>query len=57
MPNARCPPPAPRPPPAQVLWLQDYLLRWPKTLIVVSHAREFLNTVGACVCVCVCVCV
>ncbi|KAL4424205.1 hypothetical protein ABPG75_001506 [Micractinium tetrahymenae] len=28
-----------------VLWLQDYLLKWPKTLIVVSHAREFLNTV------------
>ncbi|KAL4853778.1 ABC transporter F family member 3 [Chlorella vulgaris] len=28
-----------------VLWLQDYLLKWPKTLVVVSHAREFLNTV------------
>lgn len=28
-----------------VLWLQDYLLKWPKTLIVVSHAREFLNEV------------
>lgn len=25
--------------------LQDYLLRWPKTLLVVSHARDFLNTV------------
>ncbi|CAM6121308.1 unnamed protein product [Calypogeia fissa] len=28
-----------------VLWLESYLLKWPKTLIVVSHAREFLNTV------------
>lgn len=28
-----------------VLWLESYLLKWPKTLIVVSHAREFLNRV------------
>lgn len=28
-----------------VLWLQEYLLKWPKTVIVVSHAREFLNVV------------
>ena len=28
-----------------VLWLQDYLLKWPRTVIVVSHAREFLNAV------------
>ncbi|GJP45713.1 hypothetical protein CLOM_g5061 [Closterium sp. NIES-68] len=28
-----------------VLWLEDHLLTWPKTLVVVSHAREFLNTV------------
>eukprot|EP00897_Mesotaenium_endlicherianum_P000774 jgi/Mesen1/10698/ME000090S10155 len=28
-----------------VLWLETYLLKWPKTLIVVSHAREFLNSV------------
>lgn len=28
-----------------VLWLESYLLKWPKTFIVVSHAREFLNTV------------
>jgi ATP-binding cassette subfamily F protein 3 len=28
-----------------VLWLEDYLVRWPKTLLVVSHAREFLNAV------------
>jgi ATP-binding cassette, subfamily F, member 3 len=28
-----------------VLWLEDYLVRWPKTLVVVSHAREFLNMV------------
>jgi hypothetical protein len=29
-----------------VLWLEDYLTKWPKTLVVVSHAREFLNTVS-----------
>ncbi|PNW76832.1 hypothetical protein CHLRE_11g478128v5 [Chlamydomonas reinhardtii] len=29
-----------------VLWLEDYLVRWPKTLLVVSHAREFLNVVA-----------
>ncbi|KAK7832508.1 abc transporter f family member 3 [Quercus suber] len=28
-----------------VLWLETYLMKWPKTFIVVSHAREFLNTV------------
>eukprot|EP00197_Chlamydomonas_leiostraca_P008797 CAMPEP_0202864636 /NCGR_PEP_ID=MMETSP1391-20130828/4798_1 /ASSEMBLY_ACC=CAM_ASM_000867 /TAXON_ID=1034604 /ORGANISM="Chlamydomonas leiostraca, Strain SAG 11-49" /LENGTH=767 /DNA_ID=CAMNT_0049544399 /DNA_START=78 /DNA_END=2381 /DNA_ORIENTATION=- len=28
-----------------VLWLEEYLLKWPKTLLVVSHAREFLNVV------------
>lgn len=28
-----------------VLWLETYLVKWPKTIIVVSHAREFLNTV------------
>jgi ATP-binding cassette subfamily F protein 3 len=29
-----------------VIWLEDYLCNhWKKTLIVVSHAREFLNTV------------
>ncbi|CAL2260695.1 unnamed protein product [Prunus armeniaca] len=28
-----------------VLWLETYLVKWPKTCIVVSHAREFLNTV------------
>ncbi|KAF8071383.1 ABCF3 [Scenedesmus sp. PABB004] len=28
-----------------VLWLESYLLRWPHTLLVVSHAREFLNAV------------
>jgi len=27
------------------VWLETYLLKWPKTFIVVSHAREFLNTV------------
>lgn len=28
-----------------VLWLEEYLTRWKKTLIVVSHDRDFLNTV------------
>ncbi|KAJ4744815.1 ATP-binding cassette sub-family F member 3 [Rhynchospora pubera] len=28
-----------------VLWLESYLTKWPKTFIVVSHARDFLNTV------------
>ncbi|KAK3030630.1 hypothetical protein RJ639_035834 [Escallonia herrerae] len=28
-----------------VLWLESYLVKWPKTFIVVSHARQFLNTV------------
>jgi len=28
-----------------VLWLEEYLLKWPKTLLVVSHAREFLNSI------------
>jgi ABC-type lipoprotein export system ATPase subunit len=29
----------------QVLWLEEYLQRWKKTLVVVSHDRELLNTV------------
>jgi hypothetical protein len=29
-----------------VLWLEEYLQRWKKTLIVVSHDRDFLNNVG-----------
>ncbi|KAK8604973.1 hypothetical protein V6N13_082434 [Hibiscus sabdariffa] len=28
-----------------VLWLEEYLFRWKKTLVVVSHDRDFLNTV------------
>ena len=28
-----------------VLWLEEYLQRWKKTLIVVSHDRDLLNTV------------
>lgn len=28
-----------------VMWLQDYLQNFPNTVLVVSHAREFLNTV------------
>jgi len=26
-----------------VLWLEEYLTRWKKTLVVVSHDRDFLN--------------
>lgn len=29
-----------------VLWLEEYLCRWKKTLVVVSHDRDFLNTVS-----------
>ncbi|KAG0561004.1 hypothetical protein KC19_9G029700 [Ceratodon purpureus] len=29
-----------------VMWLEQYLERWKKTLIVVSHDREFLNSVS-----------
>jgi len=28
-----------------VMWLEDYLITWPNTVVIVSHAREFLNTV------------
>ena len=28
-----------------VMWLQDYLANWEKTLLIVSHARDFLNHV------------
>jgi ATP-binding cassette subfamily F protein 3 len=28
-----------------VMWLQDYLTAWDKTLLIVSHARDFLNFV------------
>lgn len=28
-----------------VLWLEEYLQRWKKTLVVVSHDRDFLNNV------------
>ena len=30
---------------AAVLWLEQYLQTWTKTLIVVSHARDFLNNI------------
>ncbi|CAM6103659.1 unnamed protein product [Calypogeia fissa] len=29
-----------------VIWLEEYLMRWKKTLIVVSHDRDFLNSVS-----------
>jgi ATP-binding cassette subfamily F protein 3 len=28
-----------------VMWLQDYLINWKGTVLIVSHAREFLNNV------------
>jgi len=28
-----------------VIWLEEYLRRWKKTLIVVSHDRDFLNSI------------
>ena len=28
-----------------VLWLEECLQKWPKTLLIVSHARHFLNSV------------
>lgn len=30
-----------------IFWLEKYLQTWPKTLLVVSHNRKFLDTVGA----------
>lgn len=30
---------------SSVLWLANYLVQWPHTIILVSHDREFLNTV------------
>lgn len=29
-----------------VIWLEEYLMRWKKTLIVVSHDKDFLNSVS-----------
>lgn len=29
-----------------VMWLEDYLISWPYTVIVVSHARDFINNVA-----------
>lgn len=29
-----------------VMWLEDYLLAWPYTLVIVSHARDFINNVA-----------
>jgi ATP-binding cassette subfamily F protein 3 len=29
-----------------VMWLEDYLMNWPYTLIVVSHARDFINNIA-----------
>jgi ATP-binding cassette subfamily F protein 3 len=29
-----------------IYWLEDYMMNWPTTLLVVSHDRNFLNAVG-----------
>jgi len=29
-----------------VMWLEDYLVEWPYTMIIVSHARNFINNVA-----------
>ena len=29
-----------------VVWLESYLRRWPSTLLVVSHDRDFLNSIA-----------
>lgn len=29
-----------------VMWLEDYLVTWPYTLVVVSHARDFINNIA-----------
>ena len=29
-----------------VMWLEDYLCSWPYTLVIVSHARDFINNVA-----------
>lgn len=29
-----------------VMWLEDYLLAWPYTVVIVSHARDFINNVA-----------
>ena len=28
-----------------MIWLEEYLMRWKKTLLVVSHDRDFLSSV------------
>jgi ATP-binding cassette subfamily F protein 3 len=28
------------------MWLEDYLINWPYTLVVVSHARDFINNIA-----------
>ena len=29
-----------------VMWLEDYLLNWPYTLVIVSHAKDFINNIA-----------
>lgn len=29
-----------------VMWLEDYLIGWPYTVVIVSHARDFINNVA-----------
>ena len=29
-----------------VMWLEDYLINWPYTLVIVSHAKDFINNIA-----------
>ena len=29
-----------------VMWLEDYLIKWPYTLVIVSHARDFIDNIA-----------
>jgi len=29
-----------------VMWLEEYLVKWPYTIVIVSHARSFINNVA-----------
>ncbi len=29
-----------------VMWLEDYLLNWPYTLVIVSHAKDFIDSIA-----------
>jgi len=29
-----------------LIWLEDYLIKWPYTLVIVSHARDFIDNIA-----------